>query len=80
LCIKLVEFAKYTTFDQLMVIGKTLFMIVDLKEYISRVEELLGLEHCFIPKNKKSFLYSKQNMSSFFKDAIESYDSAYCVI
>jgi hypothetical protein len=67
LCIKLVDFAKHSTFEQLLVIGRELFLVDDSDEYVAKVKELLGLEYDFEVKSDWSFAESKRNMASHLR-------------
>lgn len=68
LCIKLVDFAKHSTFEQLLVIGRELYLVDNLKEYIAKVKELLGLEYNFVAQSTWAFQESKHNVASVFRD------------
>jgi hypothetical protein len=69
LCIKLVDFAKYVSFDQLKVIGSDLFTVENLTEYIEKVRELLGLEYYFRPYSNYAYEIAKRNLASVFTNA-----------
>jgi hypothetical protein len=64
LCIKLVDFAKHTTFEQLKVIGLDFHSVDNLQEYIVKVKELLGLEYNFTSYSNYAFEESKRNIAS----------------
>jgi hypothetical protein len=68
LCIKLVDFAKYTTFEQLMVIGKDFYLIDNLQELLDKTEELLGLEYNIGAYSNYAYQESKHNVASQFRD------------
>jgi hypothetical protein len=50
-----------------MVIGRELYRVDNLQEYIEKVKELLGLEYDFVAKCKWSFEESKRNVASHFR-------------
>jgi hypothetical protein len=64
LCIKLVDFAKHTTFEQLKVIGLDFSSVDNIQDYIVRVKELLGLEYNFTSYSNYGFTHSKRNIAS----------------
>lgn len=64
LCIKLVDFAKHTSFEQLQVIGKEFHSVDSLEELIAKVKTLLGLEYNFTPYNNGIYAESKGNIAS----------------
>lgn len=68
LCVKLVDFAKHVTFEQLRVIGSEFFMIEDLTEYIAKVKELLSLEYNFRPYSNYAYDKAKNNIASCFRN------------
>ena len=68
LCIKLVDFAKYSTFEQLLVIGRELVTVENLTDYIAKVKDLLGIEYNFVPQSEYAFNVSRSNIASVFRD------------
>lgn len=68
LCIKLVDFAKYTTIEQLLVIGREFYQVDELSKYIVKVKELLDLDYYYTPYSNWSFDESKRNMASYFRN------------
>jgi hypothetical protein len=61
-CTKLVNFAKYTTFEQLIVIGKDFYAVDNLTTLLERMEELLGLEYNFRPCNQYTYRIARNNI------------------
>lgn len=67
LCVKLVDFAKHTSFEQLQVIGSTLCQVDSLQEYIEYVKELLGLEYNFKAYSNYAYNNAKENVAEQFR-------------
>lgn len=66
LCVKLVDFAKYTTFKQLMVIGSEFNSVGSLTDYIAKVKELLDLGYNFTPYSAYAYDIAKRNIANCF--------------
>jgi hypothetical protein len=67
MCIKIVDFAKYSTFEQLMTIGRELFLTHTISGYIAKVKEILGVEYDFPTSNFYSYDLSKNNIAGSFR-------------
>lgn len=75
LCIKLVDFAKHTTFEQLIVIGQDFYKVDDLDLMIGKLETLLGLEYNFRPISNVGFEVGMRNVANQFR-VVERLDRA----
>jgi hypothetical protein len=71
LCIKLVDFAKYTSFEQLIVIGKDIYQSYDSTEYIAKVKTLLGLEYDFDLISQMAYREARVNVAYIFTETTE---------
>jgi hypothetical protein len=67
MCIKIVDFAKYSTFEQLMTIGRELYLTHGVSNYIDKVKELIGVEYDFPNENFYSYDLSKNNIAGSFR-------------